>query len=351
MMIRSAKNGVRCLWHAPKGAHSTYLHIWHPFRLLSGAHSASARTAVAATTAAISADEHFMALALQQAQTAFDAGEVPIGAVLVINDRVAAAAYNLTETKQNPLCHAELLCISAAAEQQLAWRLPEATLYCTVEPCPMCAGAILQARLARLVYGARQPRVGADGSWVAMFPTQQQQQQQLEREKQQQQQEGIEQLDLHNSNDISQDQVQQVHDRTGDRQPDNQQQAPEPALQPLGPHPFHPSIQVTSGVMAEQCAALMKDFFRQRRQQQKAQKAAAMQQATAAAAGGTPCTCQAASSHRDQQVLPAVEQLSTAGMPPDNVEQASAGGGGAAWLWRKALTALRGLLPSLPPKR
>eukprot|EP00882_Tetradesmus_deserticola_P031251 GHRQ01035334.1.p1 GENE.GHRQ01035334.1~~GHRQ01035334.1.p1 ORF type:complete len:217 (+),score=13.82 GHRQ01035334.1:560-1210(+) len=117
-------------------------------------------------------DEHFMRLALQQAQAAFDADEVPIGAVLVCGSEVVATGQNATETRRNPLAHAELQCILTAAESRQAWRLQDATLYCTVEPCPMCAGAILQARLKRLVYGARQPRLGADGSWVALFPPQ-----------------------------------------------------------------------------------------------------------------------------------------------------------------------------------
>lgn len=114
-----------------------------------------------------------MRAALAQARAAFDAEEVPIGAVLVVGSEVIAAGQNATERRRNPLAHAELLAILAAAEQLQAWRLADATLYCTVEPCPMCAGAILQARLKRLVYGARQPRLGADGSWVALLPQQQ----------------------------------------------------------------------------------------------------------------------------------------------------------------------------------
>jgi tRNA(adenine34) deaminase len=176
-----------------------------------------------------------MRLALQQAQAAFDAGEVPVGAVLVIDSQVVAASANATEARRNPLCHAELLCISAAAEQQLAWRLQDATLYSTLEPCPMCAGAVLQARLARLVYGARQPRVGADGSWVALFPAQ----------------------------PAGQQQQQQQQDRGSAA-----------AVQPTGPHPFHPSITVTRGVLQEECGALMRAFFRQQRQRQQQQGSA-----------------------------------------------------------------------------
>jgi tRNA(adenine34) deaminase len=222
-----------------------------------------------------------MRQALQQAQSAFEAGEVPIGAVLVINSEVAAAAYNLTETKQNPLSHAELLCISAAADQQLAWRLQEATLYSTIEPCPMCAGAILQARLARLVYGAKQPRCGADGSWVSMFPRQPQEQQRQQQvggqgccEAAQLQWNPVnqsQQADLPtNQCPASQAlQEQQQQQQPHSQQPEQQQHR---ALQPSGPHPFHPNIQVTGGVLAEECADLMRAFFKNRRRDRRAQQ-------------------------------------------------------------------------------
>lgn len=138
-------------------------------------HECNLRTRCSATAAALSPralDEHFMRLALQQAQAAFDADEVPIGAVLVCGSKIISTGQNATETRRNPLAHAELQCIMTAADSRQAWRLQDTTLYCTVEPCPMCAGAILQARLQRLVYGVRQPRLGADGSWVALFPPQ-----------------------------------------------------------------------------------------------------------------------------------------------------------------------------------
>jgi tRNA(adenine34) deaminase len=202
-----------------------------------------------------------MGLALQQARLAFAAGEVPIGAVLVLNSQVAAAACNSTEARRNPLSHAELLCISAAAEQQLAWRLHEATLYSTIEPCPMCAGAILQARLARLVYGAKQPRIGADGSWVAMFPKQ----------------------------PIQQQHAQHAQPEPCSCQPQSEQEQlqQQQAVQPVGPHPFHPNIQVTGGVLADECAALMWEFFRKRRKEQ--QQAAAAAAAAAAEQGSVGC--------------------------------------------------------------
>lgn len=262
--------------------------------------SAAAATAATAAVETSQADEQFMKLALQQARLAYDAGEVPIGAALVINSEVVAAAFNLTETKHNPLLHAEMLCISAAAEQQLAWRLQEATLYSTIEPCPMCAGAILQARLARLVYGAKQPRIGADGSWVAMFPKQQlspQQQPQLQRQQlpgkqsepsdtqqgQPQQAAAVLRAQPLESNADGTNQSQHAPQPFGQPQLDVQQQQlqqqQQQALQPVGPHPFHPDIQVTSGVLADECAKLMRDFFRKRRREQKAAAAAAAAQA------------------------------------------------------------------------
>jgi tRNA(adenine34) deaminase len=223
-----------------------------------------------------------MRLALQQAQLAFEAGEVPIGAVLVVNSEVAAAAYNLTETKQNPLSHAELLCISAAADQQLAWRLQEAILYSTIEPCPMCAGAILQARLARLVYGAKQPRCGADGSWVSMFPRQQQEQQQRQQAggqgccqaAQLQQTDPVDHRSQQADLQTHQCPPPQALQEQQQQQPQSQQSEKQQhqALQPIGPHPFHPNIQVTGGVLEEECAALMRAFFRNRRREQRAQQ-------------------------------------------------------------------------------
>lgn len=117
-------------------------------------------------------DVRFMRLALDQGHLGAAAGEVPVGAVLVHDGAVIASAHNLTHSTHSPLAHAEMLCISRAAEHMQAWRLLQATLYVTIEPCPMCAGAILQSRLKRVVYGAPQPRMGCDGSWLSMFPSQ-----------------------------------------------------------------------------------------------------------------------------------------------------------------------------------
>lgn len=109
-------------------------------------------------------DSRFMELALQQARLAPLVGEVPIGAVLVSDNHILAAAHNYREISQDPTAHAEIIIIRKAAEQLKTWRLTNATLYVTLEPCPMCAGAIVQARIARIVFGAWDPKAGACGS-------------------------------------------------------------------------------------------------------------------------------------------------------------------------------------------
>ncbi len=107
------------------------------------------------------ADETYMALALREAETAYAIGEVPIGAVIVRDDQVIARAHNLRETWHDPTAHAEIIAIRQAARSLGTWRLTGCTLYVTIEPCPMCAGALVQARLTRLVYGAADPKAGA----------------------------------------------------------------------------------------------------------------------------------------------------------------------------------------------
>jgi tRNA(adenine34) deaminase len=107
-----------------------------------------------------------MQKALGEAKIAAGAGEVPVGCVIVSGDTVIAAAHNLRETSQNALAHAELLAIDAACKKLGSWRLPECELYVTLEPCPMCMGAIINARIGRVVYGAKDPKAGALGSLV-----------------------------------------------------------------------------------------------------------------------------------------------------------------------------------------
>lgn len=98
--------------------------------------------------------------AIHEAKKAEQLGEVPIGAIIVWKDEIIARSYNLRETTQNAITHAELLAIQEACKVVGSWRLEETTMYVTLEPCPMCAGAILQSRIPRVVYGAKDPKAG-----------------------------------------------------------------------------------------------------------------------------------------------------------------------------------------------
>ena len=109
-------------------------------------------------------DERFMRLALAHAAAAVDHGDVPIGAVLVGGAEVLAEAANERELRADPTAHAEILALRRGAERLGGWRLPATTLYVTLEPCAMCAGAIVLARVPRVVYGAADPKAGAAGS-------------------------------------------------------------------------------------------------------------------------------------------------------------------------------------------
>lgn len=141
-------------------------------------------------------DEEYMRRALDQARLAYEKDEVPVGAVVVCRDRIIARAYNLTETLNDVTAHAEMQAITAAAESLGGKYLDVCTLYVTVEPCVMCAGAIGWAQLGRLVYGASDPKRG-----YSVF----------------------------------------------------------------APDAMHPKTQITSGVLAEECGRLMKEFFKDKR--------------------------------------------------------------------------------------
>ena len=105
--------------------------------------------------------ERWMTLALQQAEAAAQAGEVPVGAVLIAEGEVLAEAHNRSISGQDPTAHAEILALRAAAIRRQNYRLPRTTLYVTIEPCTMCVGALIHARIDKLVFGAREPRSGA----------------------------------------------------------------------------------------------------------------------------------------------------------------------------------------------
>lgn len=143
-------------------------------------------------------DEKFMQAAINEALKARDVDEVPIGAVIVLKGEIIASGYNLRETSQQTLSHAELTAIEAANEKIGSWRLEDCTLYVTLEPCPMCAGAIVQSRMKRVVYGAPDPKAGCAGTLFNLLD--------------------------------------------------------EPR--------FNHQVEVTSGVLQEECASLLTDFFK-----------------------------------------------------------------------------------------
>lgn len=146
-------------------------------------------------------DLHFMRLALKEASRAGRAGEVPVGALLIRDGQILSSAYNLREILRDPSAHAEILALRVAAEKSDSWRLLESTLYVTKEPCVMCAGAIVNARVSRLIYGCRDSKAGGVGS---------------------------------------------LYNIPNDKRLNHQ-------------------VEVVSGVLEEECAALLKDFFKKRR--------------------------------------------------------------------------------------
>ena len=114
-------------------------------------------------------DEQLMQAALEEARTAAALGEVPVGAVVAKDGEIIARAHNLRESGKNAIYHAELLAIDAACKALGGWRLWQCELFVTLEPCPMCSGAIINSRLKRVVYGARDPKAGCCGSLTDLF--------------------------------------------------------------------------------------------------------------------------------------------------------------------------------------
>jgi len=114
-------------------------------------------------------DEEYMKVALEEARIAFSKDEVPVGAVLVYNGEIIARAHNQVETLRDASAHAELLCLKEGARILKNWRLLKTTLYTTLEPCSMCAGALLLSRVEVVVWGAPDLRQGAGGSWVDLL--------------------------------------------------------------------------------------------------------------------------------------------------------------------------------------
>ncbi|QWI58340.1 nucleoside deaminase [Bacillus mycoides] len=114
-------------------------------------------------------DIYFMQLAIEEAKKAEAIQEVPIGAVIVLDGEVISVAHNLRETEQRSIAHAELLAIDEACKKLGTWRLEDATLYVTLEPCPMCAGGIVLSRIKQVVYGASDPKGGCAGTLMNLL--------------------------------------------------------------------------------------------------------------------------------------------------------------------------------------
>lgn len=119
----------------------------------------------------MTADELYMKQAIVQAKKAYEKGETPIGCVIVFEDNVIARGYNKRNTKKNTLAHAEIIAINKASKILGDWRLEDCTMYVTLEPCPMCAGAIVQARIPRVVIGSMNPKAGCAGSVLNLLDT------------------------------------------------------------------------------------------------------------------------------------------------------------------------------------
>ncbi|RDY09831.1 tRNA(adenine(34)) deaminase, chloroplastic, partial [Mucuna pruriens] len=166
-------------------------------------------------------DEMFMKEALLEAKKAADTWEVPVGAVLVQHGKIIARGCNLVEQLRDSTAHAEMICIREASNLLRTWRLSDTTLYVTLEPCPMCAGAILQARIDTLVWGAPNKLLGADGSWIRLFPD-------------------------------GGENVSELRD-----------------MPPAPVHPFHPKMKIRRGILATECADAMQQFFQLRRKNKK----------------------------------------------------------------------------------
>lgn len=114
-------------------------------------------------------DEEFMKVALEEAELAYQDSEVPVGAVIVFNNEIIAKAHNEKETNQNPVAHAEILAIERASKVLKSWRLSDCQIYITLEPCLMCSGAILESRINKIVYGAKDLQEGSLGSVYNIF--------------------------------------------------------------------------------------------------------------------------------------------------------------------------------------
>lgn len=218
-------------------------------------------------------DARYMRMALEEARAALQADEIPIGAVIVADGRVIGRGHNMTETLGDVTAHAEMLAITAATQTLGGKYLTGATIYVTVEPCLMCAGAIAWSQLSRIVYGADDPKRGYSTYITARNtstkpsatekseqpnPTQNIQKSTLDV---QNPMVGIQNTieNTQNSKKVIQHSTESIQHSIGDIQHSKSK------IQNSSPSPFHPKATITTGILAEECATLMRNFFRSKR--------------------------------------------------------------------------------------
>lgn len=221
-------------------------------------------------------DARYMRMALEEARAALQDDEIPIGAVIVADGRVIGRGHNMTETLGDVTAHAEMLAITAATQTLGGKYLTGATIYVTVEPCLMCAGAIAWSQLSRIVYGADDPKRGYSTYITARnTPTKPAKPSATEKSKQPNPTQNIREsmLDVQNpmvgtQNTIegAQNSTKVIQNSIGDIQNSKGGiQHSKFKIQNSSPSPFHPKATITTGILAEECATLMRDFFRSKR--------------------------------------------------------------------------------------
>lgn len=214
-------------------------------------------------------DARYMRMALEEARAALQDDEIPIGAVIVADGRVIGRGHNMTETLGDVTAHAEMLAITAATQTLGGKYLTGATIYVTVEPCLMCAGAIAWSQLSRIVYGADDPKRGYS-TYISARNTPTKPSKPSATEKS-----GIPNptpntqksthdaqnpmAGIQNTIDGTQNSTKVIQDSTGGIQHSKSR------IQNSSPSPFHPKATITIGILAEECATLMRDFFRSKR--------------------------------------------------------------------------------------
>lgn len=221
-------------------------------------------------------DARYMRMALEEARAALQADEIPIGAVIVADGRVIGRGHNMTETLGDVTAHAEMLAITAATQTLGGKYLTGATIYVTVEPCLMCAGAIAWSQLSRIVYGADDPKRGYSTYITARNnPTKPAKPSATEKSEQPNPTQNIQKSildvqnpmvgtqntieDTQNSTKVIQNSTESIQHSIGDIQHSKSK------IQNSAPSPFHPKATITTGILAEECATLMRDFFRSKR--------------------------------------------------------------------------------------